>query len=56
MTLDQAIRRAHRRAKKTGEVRFVVLENGYHVATDEDTVTFFQGAPVVYCTADQRER
>jgi len=55
MTEVQAIARADRRAKETGEVQYVVWEDGYQVADDVDLDTFFAGISpqhIIYCTAD----
>ena len=56
MTLAQAIQRANKAARTTGEVRFVVRESGeYHVASEFDLDTFFAGIrddSILYCSAD----
>lgn len=59
-TEAEAIKIARKRAHFTHEVRFVVFDrsadNGegpYHVATEEDLDTFFDGIPerdILFCT------
>ena len=56
MTKQQAIAKADRIAKKTGEHRYVVLESGeYETASEFDLDTYFLGineANIVYSTVD----
>jgi len=47
MTQNQAYAAAAKRAKATQEWRYVVFEDGYHIASDFDLETFYAGAPVV---------
>ena len=51
MTFSQANRQAARRAKQSGNWRYVVRDgedyDSYEVATDAELDTFFLGAPVL---------
>lgn len=49
MNQEQAIKKALTRAAREGEIIFVVYEDGeYHVATEHDMHTWFQGCEAEY--------
>ena len=52
-TLREAIAQAYRLADREGEPRYVIAEDGYHVATEDELETYYAGAPVVHCTEDR---
>ena len=51
MTYSRALLQAKRRARETGEFRYIVREpeEGYQVADEFDLDTFFLGATPVTC-------
>ena len=49
LTIDQAIGKAQSKARKTGEIQYLVIADGeLHVCNDTDLDTFYYGCDPLY--------